>query len=901
MSNVLTNNTGTSIILTLNNVNSPDANIISMAPDESLLYDDVVILDTTNPNYNSELIQSYIDSGILLNQEITGITKSELQLLFQGNLTINLNTGIPQLKANPVVSGIDNIQLLPANSYGRTSYVYYKSIQGMSFSTDFGVSQVLINNDNLKHPDEITSFAVQVYDSNDGVLKEVNRLFIGTLREGVKTFTPGKDLTYVDFEPDASISGAPLFKNSLTAILITKNENGVEYAVNGTGSINGVPNVSTVDVNTRKNANGVYYPVSPQSTYSFTGYCATFVLAVINNPTNSGCPILIASRSKHFDVTTTTVINSVTGAVTDPVINTNDNYETKLTLKYLHNYIYRNNEKVDTISPIDPIAFATDNRWVLIQENTTLQSVSHIINTGITQFPQHIVDVITEYTPDGAIFMIKHPLVGMENTNSLYRIVCSPNISTIPVVSYIGHPTQLYDFPFYGKINSISYVKDIASSNYFVFVTQNEVVWQYSPVRDALTNNNGWVQFIKAANPITYLSTSISSNGILNTAGPLHLKELSKFIIIPKNDTNNAYTGLLSCESGLVIYNFRLVNNEFTPGAKSTRTLLQNVAKSIITDLQVNIYGQNIHVLSCSYSSQIPRTYYQDKNCLQLINDNSNLVKGVYYIKSDADHSSIYYVTENSSNINYTQSGEQLTYNPVLLKSAYAYNIVSPAYEYKVSNFDYDEKLVQSLNTFVPYRYYFPYIKERIISSISPAERDILTLNDFKHPILMPWLNEVSGSSSRTGVDLGTPIEISNQTTVVLQNTYAKKQAGPTTFDYTAFVCIDLQGNVVLPVNDLFSDTKQTISSTFTTLKFSSPFSGRIYKTFTSNDPEPHTISGLFKLIDHGMNCFPQVILDSLDPSLWGKLNDIRYVDQNRLEISFTSIVNTTINLLGRP
>ena len=323
MSNILTNNTGSSIILTLNNVTSPDANLISMAPGESLLYSEVAIIDVTDPNYNVPLLQEYIDAGILLRQDVTGITESQLQLMSQGNTVIDLTTGIPKMLSKVVTTGVDNLQVLPvSNSTGLLKYVYYKSIQGMSISSDFGKSQVLISNANLLYPDEITSFAVQIYDSNAGILREVNRLYIGTLREGVKTFTPGVDATYVNFDENASFNNvSPIFKNSLTV---------------------------TVDP-------------TPTYAYFFPSFCATYVLAIINEPRTSGCPIFIASRT----------MQQIDAGV--PV------YQTKVVYKYLHPQIYVNN----TLTTITP------NTWFLLQENTTTY-------TTLT-FPQQQQFIISIY------------------------------------------------------------------------------------------------------------------------------------------------------------------------------------------------------------------------------------------------------------------------------------------------------------------------------------------------------------------------------------------------------------------------------------------------------------------------------------------------------------------------
>lgn len=880
MSNVLTNNTGTSIILTLNNVNSSEANVISVAPEESLLYNAIVIIDETNPNYNLPLIQSYIDSGLLLNQDITGITKSELQVLFSGNLTIKLDTGVPELKSNPVTPNIDNISLLPANTSSKTNYIYYKSIQGMSVSYDFGSTQVLINNDNLKYPDEITSFAIQVFDSKNGVLQEVNRLFIGTLREGVKTFTPGIDFTYVDFEPNASIGGSPIFKNSLTTNLITTDEFAVQYGENPIG----------LDEH-RKNSNGIYYPVSPQVINEFTTYCATFVLALINNPTNSGSPIFIASRSMHVIITNTTIINSTTGIITPdltPVISST--YETKVVFKYLHEKIYQNNILIDTIptsnQPPDHDTFINNNHWVLLQENNSVQSwLDVIINQ---EFPAHLVDVITEYNEKGAIFIVKGVDTG--SSNKLYHIECFENLLKLPIITEHVLPSELINV----KIENLSYLLEIGTitNSYNIFITIRDIVWRYS------STLNTWTQFISKNNPTSYFSTNINTNGILDTSihGTLNLKELSNFIVVPKNNTSDAYIGILSSEYGLILYNIKLANNEFTAGARSTRAPLQNVAKSIISDMKINRYGQNINIITCSYSSQIPREYYTGINCLRLINDNSDLVKDVYYLNSAIENNnSPYIVSTNSFKYNYMPSSNQLSYDPVRLNATRNISsLYSSKYIFKLTNIAQDTILVNALLADLASNYYHPYIIERIISSVSPAERNVLTLHEFNHFLNTDYFN---GMHNETFQELNNFVDISNQTTVILSNTYAIKQLDINNLVYTSIVCVDYASCIVLPINDLFKDTKQIAPDIFvTTLVFNKPFSGRIYKNGPLTAPEPHTVLGLFKLIEHNMGCYPQVILN---PSVLDRLNDIKYIDANRLEISFKTEVNTEINLLG--
>lgn len=799
MSNILTNNTGSSIILTLNNVTSPDANLISMAPGESLLYSEVAIIDVTDPNYNVPLLQEYIDAGILLRQDVTGITESQLQLMSQGNTVIDLTTGIPKMLSKVVTTGVDNLQVLPvSNSTGLLKYVYYKSIQGMSISSDFGKSQVLISNANLLYPDEITSFAVQIYDSNAGILREVNRLYIGTLREGVKTFTPGVDATYVNFDENASFNNvSPIFKNSLTV---------------------------TVDP-------------TPTYAYFFPSFCATYVLAIINEPRTSGCPIFIASRT----------MQQIDAGV--PV------YQTKVVYKYLHPQIYVNN----TLTTITP------NTWFLLQENTTTY-------TTLT-FPQHIFDVITEYTPTGALITIKS---SSSPSNKLYNIYCVPNATAIPVITEIALHSSLQN----ATIKNLSYLSEIGSSNYSIFITLSDQVWRYSSAT--------WSHFIYPGATPTYLDTSLT-NGVLTTGGTTNLKDLSGFVMLPKTNTSNGYIALLASEIGLIFYDLILVNNAFISGAKTTRNLLTNVVRFPISDIKTSIYGENFYVFTSSYSSQIPKTYYQNTNCLQLIDNDNSLIKDIYYLKSDVESTtSPYYVTENLLYLNHIPSAEQLSYIPVLINSNYSYSLISPKYIFKLNNI-IDSTLVTALKTVLAYKYYVSYITERIVSSISPAELDVLQLNDYTHAVK-------ANISAITSIALpATQIFVSNQTSVTLPGMY--------TFDfvsgnYTSFVCIGSDNSVVIPSD--ISTTKNTSSEFTSYITFTQPFSGTIYAHQNTVGPVPFTVSGLFAVLDYSAKPsltgqYPQV---SLDSSVFSLLNDIRYIDANRLEISFSSAVDTIVNLI---
>lgn len=952
MTNVLTNNTNSSIILSLNKVSSPGTDIISMLPGESLLYDDIVVTNELDVDYNVPLIQEYIDAGILLNQQVTGIDQSTLQLLAQGNLVINLSTGIPKLISKATVDKIDNLQILPShNTSGNLKYIYYKSIQGMSVSADFGVTQSLINNSNLLYPDEITSFAVQEFDSVEGVLYEVNRLYIGTLREGVKTFTPGIDLTYVDFEPTVSLDPTnPIFK---TCLKETK----------------------TVNAYHNKTTNGIVAPdpayawpvQTTETTITFPEYGATYVLAIINSPYNSGCPIFIASRPRYTEVYTETTLTYTDGILTNtlivpPVYIANNIYATKVVYKYLHSKIYVNSVLTSLVSygSTGATASFSGNVMTLVSAPSTgdieegqivrlldgygisfdtviLKLLSGTLNeagstyeihthastplpvrsittlpidwvvlyeeflsysAGVT-FPEHIVDVITEYTPDGAICMIKHPSIEGECTNSLYKITCVLNATQHPVISLVGNPAQFYDFPFTGTIKNISYLAE-TDTGYSIFVTTNTTVWRFS----SLTNE--WEQFLYSANPISYLNTSVD-NGILSSTGSTYLKELVNFVMFPKVNTTNSYIGILGTELGLVLYSLKLVNNDFITDSKTAKTMLYNVARGIMSDVKYTIYGENLYIFTSSYSSQIPRYWSSNLNCLQIINNDAALVSETHYLKPDVETTSDfpYYVSQDNLRTNHIPSSEQASYLPILIKSDYEYNLISPKYSFKLQGLSGDSVLVDALKSIIARKYYQPKIKERIISSVSPAELSTLEMHEFEHAFSMDYITSIA-TKNGFGLDsipTGATInQISNQTSVTLSDTYDYNIGSFPAYpldSWTAFTCVDLNNNIVLPIK--IETLAVSATQYATTLSFSTLFSGVIYTNRIQPSPA-HTdprvyrdVVGFFATLTHSLGRYPQI---SLDSSVVGLLNDIKHIDTNRVEISFTSSVDTTVSFL---
>lgn len=951
MTQILTNYANNSIILTLNNTLSPDSSIVSLDPGESLLYDSVAVTNSLDPNYNVPLLQDYIDNGVVVLETLTAKHQSELQLLPQTNVTVGLSSGVPELvgKLNTVTT--DNLQLLPVtDTLGRVLCIYYKSVEGMLISTDLGKTQSLISNDNLVFPDEITSFAVQTYESNGGVLVPVSRLYIGTLREGIKTFTPGVDSTYKDFDADTNFNDDtyPLFKNCEKTINLLNTTK-----INTSG---GVPD-------------NKWWP--PEIKINYTSYCPTYILGVVNNPSNSGCPIFIASRPKY---TVTTIINQTftDGVLTDHpspivVIWPDHEYRTKIAVKFLHEKFYISGAQVDTPGS------SSSNRWIRIQENAATQSgIGSVIIPPI--FPQHLLDVITEYTADGMLFIAKDDV----DANSLYKVVCSTDITAPISITTIALPTALQS----GQLRHISQCVETGTSNYDIFITTMDTVWRYSSV------SSSWSEFIGRNSLNNYLSTTIDegifsgvygglasfalnkmtltripskgkivigqklssqdiaddtviqglTSGVANEVGAVYslsttpgtiaaqpftsyvsfLKDLSGFVLVPKDSLLNEYIGLLGTEIGVILYNLRLVNNVFITEAKNGRSILYNIAKSGISDIKVAIDSKAVYAFICSYASQIPRVFYNNMNCLQLINEDSDLTKHVIYMKPDVETTtdSPYYVNADSLVLNAIPTNEQKAYIPTLIDTNYTYDLISPRQAFKLKSLTdtQDDILLTALGTFLAHKYYFPFITERIISSVNKMEKAVDQLDEYKHEFRIHDISSLNYNESGSITGMPTVVVKVLQATlpIFLDNGHTRN----------GIVCVRFDGKIILPESIIQTLTKRYIATQQelidagypntaegeqnyhddigfhqdqwqARLTFAEEFTGTLFVQ-DANNYWPVTVSGLFSIIEHNNGGYPQV---QLDPSVQPLLNDIKYIDGNRLEISFKSRVNTEVIL----
>jgi hypothetical protein len=215
-----------------------------------------------------------------------------------------------------------------------------------------------------------------------------------------------------------------------------------------------------------------------------------------------------------------------------------------------------------------------------------------------------------------------------------------------------------------------------------------------------------------------------------------------------------------------------------------------------------------------------------------------------------------------------------------LISNEHQYAFKSPTYTFKLKSFPAvdDDTLTYALTSFLGYKYYIPAITERIVSGLNEIETASLVLNNYKHFFKVNNIGNIN-------TDLNTGFEsilFFNKATSILI------PVAISDVDPKSIVCIKASDNSVVVPQSL----TQTLDNE-TRIVFSSEFTGNIF--ITPATPQTYAVSGLFQIITHGLDKYPQVLLDS---SVLPVLNDIKYVDQNRLELSFSESVETTVTLI---
>jgi hypothetical protein len=578
---LLTNEIGSCIALELT-----DGQITQVGPDDVLFYDVVVDSDITSTTYNLDTVNTLISNDILAYTDVV-LTEPipTVQSSFGGTFvgTVSSNKAV-QVINRDISQTTNHLDMLPVtDSAGNLLIIYYRDTEGMSYSLNSGKSSVLISNTNLLYPDEITSYSVQISDSVTAS-KTILKLFVATLREGIKTFIPGIDTTYQDFVSLDSVSDGTLVGTQPSIDYLFQN-----------------------------------YVADETSTYSHinTGFAPIYILGILNYTPNNGCPLITYSRCLKdglpaFKYCITPLQNQV-------YVTTYTNGKAQKTLTSVVN-------TVDLSTSLWPVtsSILSSTNWAILQTDNGVVATKYLdLQQGI--LPVNLIDIsgysnCYNYINTGQVssylVSIKTYSVALNTINNNFIRFCSTTTINssllIETISITPPPQSLSLEPY---ITGTSFFSDPTTGIETIFVTTDSVVWQYF--------NSAWSIYISnyanVSNTLSaYLSTAVDKNMLLTTTASdivTYVTGLRGFSIasVPNNTTN--FVGFLGSNIGIIQYRYLCINGVLTikdttnvPG----RVLRQDLFNSYISDLNIPT-GTNI-VLSCGIKTAVPVRYDTNSN-----------------------------------------------------------------------------------------------------------------------------------------------------------------------------------------------------------------------------------------------------------------------------------------------
>lgn len=545
---LLTNLMGSSIALEL-----APGEVTNLEPDKLLFYDSVVDSDQRSAGYNLDTINTLVSNGVLRDVTLTLINPTPRVKTLEGgtfvaNVTSNKNVKITTKEYNQATNHLEVYPVV--DEYSRLLIIYYRDAEGISYSLNGGLSSVLIDNSNLIYPDEITSMAVQIYDLPNS-RKPILKLFIGTLREGIKTFIPGVDTTYKQCDGMNDTIGSVY----------------VPPVLNSDGSVHTPAIPSTIDY---KFKNSVQ---SPSNALEFidSGFAPVYILGILNFTLNNGCPLITYTRVMQ-----------------------NGSNRHKFCIKNLHSRVYNSQSKAF----ID-----VDTSWVISNNATLLANVNNIIDIfySIDCNRSNVSGSVST-----KLVALKRFSYTQNKIVTEFIKLSSTDTTTFDISLVPAPPAEVL----FSYITGLSYFMDPVTGIESIFVTTDSGVWQYTNSAWSLLIG----QSVSTSTVLTRaLSTGLNSSLQLintNTTPTTYLTNLVGFSIAQIPDISNEYLGFLGSNVGIIQYQFTCIDGKLT--IKDTTKF---PAKVIRTDLYgsyttslVVPSGTSI-VLSCNLKTSVPLVY----------------------------------------------------------------------------------------------------------------------------------------------------------------------------------------------------------------------------------------------------------------------------------------------------
>jgi hypothetical protein len=637
---LLTNITPGSIMLQVQNTINTDqitSTVVQFLDSETQFYNNIVISDEASPVYNEDIIQSYINNGVLSTSTITPTSPTGyIYGLPNSTHTINIQNN-KLVKQNPT-NKIDGLEIYYSLSLTNSlQIIVYKSTKGFYYSLDTGTTIIPIPTNGMMYPNEVTSIAIQNVSSvtTPGYIT----IWAGTLQEGLLSYTLNSSswVSQSDKELSLSNNNLYLFRHTLQYNLET------------------TPADTTV------------------TTYTPQGYAPVYILGIINSPIEAGLPLLVYTK------TILTTINATldgTNPLAQPVIGTTTTAKHINTVyKYLSpNYIFYT---LDTKYNIYRPSIQTTVPLLPVSNISTVTSLPSIPNPaypiGSLVFLSTVPNAV--YRNSGN-FWLSNPTIGKVSLSTVSVLPTLPNgnytlgyiltlstnnaeyvnianvwvTSTLPVTP--GYSWTAFINPFSNELcdilkiipyttqanfntfsssqlitvaatysNSLTeyiveilylsvandlnasprrqititkdtsigntivinpnYFSGISSYNNDIFLTTRNQIYRFT--------NNAWTSWLLASDIVTpERNTAITTNYSFSLTNPIsYISGLRGFGVVQNPTNNNNYYGILNTDLGYILFNLIKTTSDYITPITNSKTLRTDLFGTSVRDLQV--------------------------------------------------------------------------------------------------------------------------------------------------------------------------------------------------------------------------------------------------------------------------------------------------------------------------
>lgn len=599
------------VIVNVNSGHVFDA-VIQFKPDEFVFYDDVVVSRADDTNYNLPKINKYIQNKILsASSTPLPLPTAAIKETGGGNHVLSINSeGIVTKTTSKTTENLDHIEIFTSVDVNNNlACIVYKDKQGLSYSLDGGVTIIPISNVNLLYPLEITSVAIQTY-SEPLLDKPSPRIYIGTLREGIKTFAPNETAYSSASGMDSFIqleeSGLPS-TSTITVDAIDYTIHNIQYVFKHSLATNSAIK-PTPDTQT-----GLNYSHTPGD------FAPVYVLGVLNSPVDGGNPLLCYVRSNIERYNTPGTYDKITRYLSNNLRTGAKSYTKDLVYN-----IYRT--AVDT-SYIDELGWrviqqtflATTTRDPYKTYTSTLYSNPGLYYpAGVANLPATLVDVVKtiNINTSSDVLASDSGIVSAVNDNSgtvLMQFTVTPKVDSgarylsidlLPACGVL--PKDITGFT--------AYWTSVRSESQFFITTPTKVRRLYSDswsdfiVSDAWDINNQMHNLHLTASLHTFYNPVTDTPPIgndLSVAIKSHLIGLREFSLL--NIGNNEHLGIMGSDLGYVFTHFIKKIDDFVSPIGDFREFKFNLYSSWSTGLTYVPEARKL--ISCSLAVTPPLVY----------------------------------------------------------------------------------------------------------------------------------------------------------------------------------------------------------------------------------------------------------------------------------------------------